>query len=136
MALNEALVRATVAHLRDTNTQWSQDQFGAASECGTSACFGGWAMILSGQYKVRGFEGWETSMDVPLPLSSGQIHNHARDVLGLTEDQAQEIFYFFPYDQMDFEGFDYENVPEPQWRERALELMVARVAEVTGVRDL
>lgn len=134
MALNEALVRATVAHLRDTNTLWAQDQFGMSSECGTSACFGGWAMILSGQYKVRGFEDWTDLKG--REIDGTALHGCARNVLGLTEDQAQEIFYFFPYDQMDSEGFDYENTPESEWRERALELMVARVAEVTGVKDL
>lgn len=65
-------------------------------ECGTTACFAGWAVALSGYQMTRNRE-----VILANRLVSQGIAKFAADLLGLNDDQAADLFYA---DNEDFSG--------------------------------
>jgi hypothetical protein len=65
-------------------------------ECGMVACLGGWGLVLSkrpegeGQFKQIGWQAQNSTPDPSIPLSIAQ---QAQRVLGLSDQQANILFY-------------------------------------------
>lgn len=87
--INESLVRWVVAAIEASPDDWCQWSFGTTRQliglgerryvrasCGSTMCFGGWALVLT-----------ET------PVVAGNIGD-AQRLLGLTDDQAEELFFW------------------------------------------
>lgn len=51
MAVNKRLLRKTLAVIEAHPEHWDQESYASKNECGTTACFAGWAVVLSG-YKL------------------------------------------------------------------------------------
>jgi hypothetical protein len=96
--LNRALLRKVAAKLRGLRHEKHYDQstYGQSNDCGTAACIAGWTVLLSG-YRL------------PLPKTAAEaadvyaicigpdgkrlkIHTVARGLLGLTANQAANLF--------------------------------------------
>ncbi|ATS92934.1 hypothetical protein SEA_SUPERPHIKIMAN_92 [Mycobacterium phage Superphikiman] len=69
----------------------AHDQGVYFSECGTVACFAGWACYLAGYDKVPGSRG--IVADPESPKGCDHASFKARDLLGLTTDEAEYLFY-------------------------------------------
>ena len=83
MDLVERLTTARPSHELPA-LDWSE------TECGANACIAGWAVVLSGtQRKLRQYQ--DVRRDQP------SIPEYARILLGLTDDQAHELFTAIPY---------------------------------------
>jgi len=105
MSVNEELVRRVMAKIREVGEAgWDQRSF--VSECGTTSCFAGWALRLSGYgivpdgngdwFMFQAPEGVEPRF--PVPGHGVFADPEAQALLGLTDDQATAIFYFTPAD--------------------------------------
>lgn len=96
---NAELIRRTVARIVDDPERWKQATFETKSaRCGTVRCFGGHAVALHNDLStLRGLS---------------NIEEMAQAALGLSDEQAEELFYTFD-----------DTLPE----------YVARVERVTGV---
>jgi hypothetical protein len=57
-------------------------------ECGTTACFAGWAIVLSGYQITRDLEIVKANRVVPTTFST-----LAASLLGLSDEQAEDLFY-------------------------------------------
>ena len=71
----------------DMGDWWYQDEWDGAStepwKCGTTACIAGWAMYLSGEVTFRDGQ----------PLCDGGYEELGADLLGISLDDAQWLFY-------------------------------------------
>lgn len=72
-----------------------------SSECGTTACFAGWAVALSGYQLTRDREIVKANRMIPTSLPV-----FAAELLGLNDEQANDLFY------VDNEDFSPELVAE------------------------
>lgn len=112
--MNIDLAKKVYAHITAHPDQFDMDQFADVapdSECGTSACIAGWAQVLSGQFKIvvkpmldndgnpvvrHGhpvqYADFERVAGQPTPDDEDN-HDMGRELLGITDDQAHELFY-------------------------------------------
>jgi hypothetical protein len=88
MTRNIELLERTMQHINDHPESHKQSWWFAPGECGTAACFAGWAWMLAGNEPVKILldrnhsnrnDVWEFREDV-------------RKLLGLTEDEADTLF--------------------------------------------
>lgn len=138
---NEEMIQLAWKHILDYPDSWDQTIFGSKTECGTTYCLGGTAAVLSGRAVFKP----QKPNTGPLvewfdpdgnPIRS--INNLARDVLGLTEEQADRLFFFFP-DQYLCVGNDECWCPGNRHRpllsrNAELALMADQIERVTGVK--
>jgi hypothetical protein len=95
--INKELLLRTLAHIEANPERWDQNQW----ICGTSYCFGGWAVKLDGgrfsrkhPYSVLARED-DFPEDIQIYSSSAHyvyISHRARRILGLTKKQAESLF--------------------------------------------
>ena len=100
---NVALLKKTLAHIENHTTAWNQLDWTGHNECGTTYCFAGWAAVLSGTRpddddEVRRDDLPADIADVEYehwPAAKGFLHvaDAARHLLGLTKEQADELFH-------------------------------------------
>lgn len=115
------LMLKTLAHIKknpqlfDMST-WGESR-GEDQQCGTTACFAGHAVVLNGDVPLWQFVGGHTKrvFDYVKPISREHGYTYIEDtpvsvveratkILGITEDEADEIFY---------EGYDsFEDIIE------------------------
>lgn len=103
--LNEPLIRKVVDYIEEHPREWEQDHWGVTrynhppkyapmifddhlvdgpveadswQKCRTTACFAGTALLIA-----------------DAPITSACISDSARDLLGLSNKQAQDIFYWY-----------------------------------------
>lgn len=91
--MNEELIRKTMAKIREVGESgWDQSAY--VSECGTTSCFAGWALRLSG-YGVLS-RGPEDGFAFHAPESGRKVlaATEAAKLLGLPLAKANEIFLF------------------------------------------
>lgn len=142
--MNEKLIREVVAKIRAEVAAgtggWDQRLWigGGNGGCGTTACFAGWALRLSGygtDYVTRpgglldgeDWDEWFFIGEGGTPVYSADAV--AGELLGLDVDDAEEIFYFMPHHHI-------ANAYADGAQEEMLALMVARVEQVTGLTGL
>lgn len=86
MTRNYALIEQVWQYIQDHPRQHRQNSWFSANSCGTTACFAGWATLLSG-YKTVG---------VSLVRRPGgdrlYVSEVARDLLGLTFEEGKVLF--------------------------------------------
>lgn len=115
MEINTELVGRVLDRIIARPREWCQTSF-----CGTRCCFAGHTLLEAG-YHV-GACGYFINENGGEVLASFQ----AAQLLGFDSDQVEEIFYYFPEDELADSG--------TEWSERAaLTAMINRVAEVTGI---
>jgi hypothetical protein len=101
--LNVPLNLQVMAAIEAEPRRWNQNLVVGMRKCGTTYCYAGWALKLSGDALDSQYANyWET---------------RAREVLGLTTEQGDRIFYYM--------GSDYKH---PTFNE-----LVDRVMDVTGI---
>jgi len=107
LAMNIALMRSMQLCIQETPRQfhiadWQSGDItpGAQSDCGGAACFAGWACVLA--CKVRLSE-----------MSNVAIERLAREVLGLSEAQADRLFVFSKWPEVLQERYRY-NARSPE----------------------
>ena len=79
MKRNVELLQRTMQYIMDHPEQHDQRHWVVNTDCGTAACFAGWAMILSGRKITSG-------------SSSSYIGREARELLGLTRVESMTLF--------------------------------------------
>lgn len=100
---NVELLEKTMQYIQDHPEQHAQESWMHATECGTAACFAGWACLLAGLEQVQGtgFATRSTVRSGPLTLTKAyktnvgevvSIPSEAAAQLGLTEREAGILF--------------------------------------------
>lgn len=89
---NLDLLRRVLRQIDSDPDRWNQYTWGcraAAPQCGTSYCVGGWACVLAKQSLV-----WDESQAYHVERDGKHcdIHDVARDLLGLTGLEADTLF--------------------------------------------
>jgi hypothetical protein len=80
MTRNVELLQATMQQILDNPEQHDQMSFVDENACGTTACFAGWAALLSG-WSVRQIR------------LANCMYSVGAKLLGLTDDEASILFY-------------------------------------------
>lgn len=96
--MNKELIKKIITQIEDNPGSWDQTAWAGQGVCGATFCVAGWACELTG-YSPR-FE--EFSLGGQSPITSVaenesgqqvQIEFHARAVLGLSHEEAYELFF-------------------------------------------
>lgn len=92
---NIAKLEAVLGQIKAHPEQHNQKFWAKKTECGTSYCFAGWAVVLEGGYEIdlasRGPDGVKFAV-----TSSGRtrhICGIAKDILGLNMTDAMTLFH-------------------------------------------
>lgn len=111
---NEHHIRQVIAAIENDPQHWDQGTYvDTNARCGTTYCMAGWAGKLAGYPDAK-------LNDL---ADDGEIDEIAMDFLGLTSDQADELFDFM---------FQYEPATD-EVRHPTLAEFKERVTKVTGV---
>lgn len=71
---------------------YNQDLWGSQTECGTKHCIAGWACVLSG-VQLSWYYAYDDDVSYTFMTKDGaHISTVARDLLGLSSDQAEKLF--------------------------------------------
>lgn len=81
--INVPLLRKTMEHIEQHPEEWDQSFW--MSECGTKACFAGWACVFSGVEVVYSWARCTTA-------DGDSAGAAAQDALGLTFEDADQLF--------------------------------------------
>jgi hypothetical protein len=84
MARNTALLERVMQHILDNPEQHKQDIW--VNDCGTAACFAGWACLLSGWLSAQDY------LNVVRDEERREVKPAAMDALGLTPWEAERLF--------------------------------------------
>lgn len=111
--INTDLLEQTMVHIEEHPEDHNQKYWGNKAPCGTKFCFAGNAAVLNGakplwddiaeSISVRDPEGhWKTVLSFPMRAvywedeysqeRADSPFRYGRDILGLTEDEADELF--------------------------------------------
>lgn len=96
---NADLLRRTLAHIEEHPEQWEQEMWATRRlDCGTTCCFAGWAVALSGGKPDFPDEDWDTLEayrivpgSVP-GIAETRYAEVARQLLGLDKAQSDLLF--------------------------------------------
>ena len=128
MTVNSELVLKTLDTVKENLDRWDQESFVDNAGCGTTHCFGGWALVNSG-YGVTKGGGFTLPNSPDIILYGRSIEEAAREVLGLTQEQAEEVFFWFPSERT-IDPFMKDSTPQGDFK-----AFRAHVLEVTGITD-
>lgn len=124
--LNEALLREVMAFIKIHPERWNQQRWSQRTECGTTYCLAGWTVLL-------GFDAdWSQHHDFDSYQAEDLVYDMARDLLGLTEGQAYELFYFIDGTGPVTPGFELCPSSRQRFQVTFADL-VRKVFEVTGI---
>lgn len=97
---NAELAYKVLDHIDAHPEQWRQDFYVGETDCGTAACFAGWACLLSGEVPL--YEDWEpydTDMRrTDAVLGDRSVSWRAQELLGASrfedhdEDDGRDLF--------------------------------------------
>ena len=98
MERNRELFEKIAAQIEETPDRWNQSHWATDSECGTVMCVAGWAAELTcGLIEIE--SPWGNDKTMLAPAARDERHaalgfdTYGREVLGLTADEADEMFY-------------------------------------------
>lgn len=91
MARNVELLERVMQHITDHPEQ--HDQVAWLNECGTAACFAGWACLLSGWQPVVTYNPDDTRVMSPDTLTEDFVSDRAGKLLGLTHREMNYLFH-------------------------------------------
>lgn len=83
-----------ITHAVEHPEQFSMNDWLRVSRCGTTACLAGTAALLNGWKPER--PDWQGNFSAVLHPSLGvvrDVETLGRDILGLTDEQASDVFY-------------------------------------------
>jgi hypothetical protein len=88
MARNIELIEKVMQHIKDHPENHSQAVWVSETECGTTACFAGWTLLMTGArcFGLECLYGEDGRLIVDVP-------NAARRLLGIGIDDADVLFY-------------------------------------------
>jgi len=89
--VNVELLERTMTQIRDHPELHQQDFWFTETDCGTAACFAGWACLLSGMRQCSNDTSVSSSA-VETPYGVDAVSQAARKLLGLTEEQSRVLF--------------------------------------------
>lgn len=100
-APNAALAYRALDQIDARPELWDQGYWFTVTDCGTAGCIAGWACVLSGD-KPSPWEGLMEDLSIGdqvahVDLPTGErveARERARALLGITEEQAQDLFWF------------------------------------------
>ena len=93
MSVNKEALRETLAAVKANPDHWHQLQWITQRPgCGTAYCFAGWRAALDGYTEES--RRWCCAVD-PTTGRSVSIPDYAEECLGLTSEQADELFHPF-----------------------------------------
>ena len=90
------LAQRVSAHVRAHPEQHAQGDWYQENNCGTTACVAGWTAILDGAELSKDFydNGFVEANRVRNANGTSRlIANYAQEALGLTRDEAKNLFY-------------------------------------------
>jgi hypothetical protein len=91
------LAKRVSAHIHANPDQHRQGDWYQEDDCGTAACVAGWTAVLDGAELSKNFypDGFVEASAVEGALAGGtrSIASYAREALGLTPDEAKELFF-------------------------------------------
>jgi hypothetical protein len=90
-APNVAEMVAIYQHIKAHPETWKQDVYAERIDCGTAYCVAGWAVTRAGDELVWP-EGAKLAQFVVVGSGHEKIKVRAAHLLGLTEDQADDLF--------------------------------------------
>lgn len=93
MTVNMELVEQVLQRIEDDPAHWDQGFFVGDSECGTTFCFAGFALLIAGRLE----NSWPRMRIKAEFVDSFTCATHfetpAKNLLGFTDEMADEIFY-------------------------------------------
>ena len=101
--MNIELMQQVINQIEAHPKEWDQGTWGRKSACGTTMCFAGWAAHLSGFKLVwaqRVTDPFADALAVEADGNRRDIFDAARDLLGLNEAQAKELFFSSEHDTL------------------------------------
>lgn len=122
MTVNEKEILAVLDTIKQDLSRWNQATF--ASNCGTTMCFAGFAAIRNG-YTIDEFGAFVNPAGEP--VWGDEFEDKIAEMLGLSPNQAQRIFYYFPEN-----WFPEDRDPTGP---ELFDLLRDRVFEVTGIEE-
>lgn len=96
--INEELLTQTLEQIDNHPEDWNQKVWGTTVDlpegntCGTAYCFAGWAVKLAGYEPVFNCGTSRFAYDAHVADEVREIAAIARDLLGLTWEQANQLF--------------------------------------------
>lgn len=87
---NEPLAREVLAKIAEDADHWNQ--FHWVSACGTSFCFAGWTLVLSGYTPVAVNDEYFSSRMVAPDGQHVNVGDEAERLLGLNEYDGEDLF--------------------------------------------
>lgn len=119
MAFNEELWHRIHDQITQYPESWDQSDWGHTEECGTVACVAGWACALSGWEMTKaGF-----MINAATGATSFNTSGLAQDLLGLTGEQAQQLFIETVLCEENYDSLD-------EFREAELEVVERTVKAI------
>lgn len=101
MERNLELLKATWNFIKNNPEKHQQSDFIDHTQCGTRMCFAGHAAVLSGAEFPKDDSSWFLTEDGKLTEKDDMgirkgiyIEEYARNILGMTYDESQFIFYY------------------------------------------
>ena len=130
--IDKSLVLETLAEIEVSLDRWDQEEY--VNACGTTMCFGGWAMSLRGYKPVKaGQFGEYSSFEAPdgrKLISSTEVEAAAMEVLGFDDRTAFLVFHWQPDDYLPCDPETFE-VLASKWEQ--FEAFRNHVMAVTGI---
>lgn len=99
MKPNAELAYRVLDHIDAHPEQWYQPQWVTrpdGADCGTAACFAGWASLLSGDEPAWEFAGDEATETILVKAGGGEprmVGVRAAELLGITPDDKFDLFH-------------------------------------------
>ncbi len=92
------LLEDVMTYIKDHPEEHDQASFARPdldNECGTTCCFAGHALLLSGKYALSNgsVEAFFVDKETGCRVRDGRIPAHATRLLGITDQQSYELFY-------------------------------------------
>jgi hypothetical protein len=120
-------VYAVLDQIEADPEHWDQTQWSSIAECGTTMCFAGWACKMEGL--TLGVEVKPHLFDARVALADGKdISDTARVILGLTDEEATNLFICTTYSSDEF----ILSNGSPEDRAEMLENVKVEVAKISA----
>ena len=89
--VNKELLNKVMDHILANQEQWKQNSWATKTECGTTYCFAGWAVVLSGYKPSFMLDYNETNYCIKNGISV-PIELVAIEELGISSEESTQLF--------------------------------------------
>jgi len=91
---NQELAKKVLDHILAYPEGHDQNTWGTRDECGTTMCIAGWTCELEGRTPWIGFVAKPGAFE-----AMGATASRARELLGLSPDEAEQLFHCYDNDE-------------------------------------